>query len=532
MPRRGRELAEEAARLRSRGWTYKQIAARWQEQHGFNPRVAFRHACGLTQQQVADRWNERWPSDNDSPKTGKHLAYWEAWPGETGRAPSLETLNRLAFIYQCSTADLLESEDYSYLDTASGGIDESQAAAVEPADNSAGGELIVKPPDMPLAAAGQTGAETASPVIALTNALASGELDYDTLVHLLRVMAYYMKRRDFLHRISRAAGVAAATPLVGALNPDERDRMVGIIHDPSRVDASAIDNVRTILWACRRQDGSLGPQAVLDTVLAQTRFTEIMLAGEPPEALQSRLLSLYAELRGFTGDLLFDLCEYESAGVAYEHARTLTHEAGNTALAANVLSNLSRLATWQGRPREGIDYALAAQGWAVQTESPRTRAYAASVAARAYASDGQHALALKVLEQECDAVDGGWADADRHASWLYNNARAAYLTNASVCALARKDSGIAADKADEALAENKPFVQQNAFTILLRAEARIQQGEIEAACVDMAHAADLLARNTAERAQSQLRMLRSSIGPNVKTAALAELDERLRGWRV
>jgi transcriptional regulator with XRE-family HTH domain len=250
----------------------------WQEQHGFNPRVAFRHARGLTQQQVADRWNERWPSDKDAPKTGKHLAYWEAWPGETGRAPSVETLNRLAFIYQCGAADLLEGENYSHLDTAIGGSDESQAAAVEPADNSAGGELIVKSPDMPLAVAGQTDAEAASPVMALTSALASREVDYNTLVHLLRVMAYHMKRRDFLHQISRAAGVAAATPLVGALDPDERDRMVGIIRDPSRVDASAIDNVRTILWACRRQDNAFGPQAALETILAQTRLTEIMLA--------------------------------------------------------------------------------------------------------------------------------------------------------------------------------------------------------------------------------------------------------------
>jgi transcriptional regulator with XRE-family HTH domain len=116
VPRGDRQLADEAARWRAQGWTYKQIAEEWQQQHGFNARVAFRLAHGLTQQGVADRWNERWPSDTDSPKTAKHLAYWEAWPDASGRTPSLDTLNRLACIYQCSAGDLLGGEDHSGLD--------------------------------------------------------------------------------------------------------------------------------------------------------------------------------------------------------------------------------------------------------------------------------------------------------------------------------------------------------------------------------------------------------------------------------
>ncbi|GAA0911835.1 hypothetical protein Vau01_103760 [Virgisporangium aurantiacum] len=93
MARSARSYHEEAEQLRAHGWTYREIVARWRDRHGFNSRVAFRLAHGMTQADVAQRWNEQWP-DSDAPKTGKHISYWEIWPGPAGRAPSAETLDR------------------------------------------------------------------------------------------------------------------------------------------------------------------------------------------------------------------------------------------------------------------------------------------------------------------------------------------------------------------------------------------------------------------------------------------------------
>ncbi|MFY1703000.1 hypothetical protein ACN28G_14845 [Micromonospora sp. WMMA1923] len=115
--RSAQSYEREADDLRASGWTYRQIAVHWQQRYGFNPRVAFRLAHGLTQADVAQRWNEQWP-DTDTPKTAKQVSYWEIWPGPAGRAPSLDTLNKLAFLYRCSAGDLLGGEDHSHLDTA------------------------------------------------------------------------------------------------------------------------------------------------------------------------------------------------------------------------------------------------------------------------------------------------------------------------------------------------------------------------------------------------------------------------------
>jgi hypothetical protein len=118
MARSARSYELEAEQLRAAGWTYQRIAAEWRRRHGFNSRVAFRLAHGLTQADVAQRWNEQWP-DPDSPKTAKQISYWELWPAPSGRCPSVETLNRLAYLYRCSAGELLDGEDYSHLDSGS-----------------------------------------------------------------------------------------------------------------------------------------------------------------------------------------------------------------------------------------------------------------------------------------------------------------------------------------------------------------------------------------------------------------------------
>lgn len=114
MARSAKSYRHEAERLHAAGLSYAEITARWVEEHRLNPRVSARLAHGLTQQQVADQWNSLWP---EQPVTAKNLSYWESWP-QGGRAPSVETLNKLALVYRVRAGDLLGGADYSHLDEA------------------------------------------------------------------------------------------------------------------------------------------------------------------------------------------------------------------------------------------------------------------------------------------------------------------------------------------------------------------------------------------------------------------------------
>ncbi len=111
-------LRAQANSLRQQGWSYRRIAGELQRRHHLNARLAFRLAHGWTQEEAARRWNERW-SGEGPPKTGKNFSYWETWPARGGRAPSPETLKRLAELYLCRPGDLLDGEDFGARDTGS-----------------------------------------------------------------------------------------------------------------------------------------------------------------------------------------------------------------------------------------------------------------------------------------------------------------------------------------------------------------------------------------------------------------------------
>jgi hypothetical protein len=127
-PKPRRERAERARTLRARGESWVGIAELFRPRYNVNARVAFRYAHGWSQGQVARLWCERWPDD---PKTSKNISYWELWPAESGRTPSLAVLARLAELYECSVGDLLaDLPNYRHHDHANGQPAEADAVAV------------------------------------------------------------------------------------------------------------------------------------------------------------------------------------------------------------------------------------------------------------------------------------------------------------------------------------------------------------------------------------------------------------------
>ncbi|MBV9160792.1 MAG: hypothetical protein JO309_09305 [Pseudonocardiales bacterium] len=165
-----------------------------------------------------------------------------------------------------------------------------------------------------------------------------------------------MKRHDTLRTLSWATTAAS----VGhSLDPDEHARVAAVLSNPGRVDAQTIEHIKAVLWRCERQDDTLGPQGVLDTVLAQRNLARALVP-ECPADLRQRLLSVLSDASRQAGWLSFDLHDFTSAEYYYEDARTLAHEAENIELGAIVLCGMSHLATWQRKPRTGIAHAVAA----------------------------------------------------------------------------------------------------------------------------------------------------------------------------
>lgn len=100
-------IADLRGQLQAQGQDMAEIAQHVARDEKINLRAAWRLAHGLSQQEVADRYNAQFPPGSDAALiTAKQVSYWETWP-HSGREPSLTTLGRLARIYGCTIIHLI-----------------------------------------------------------------------------------------------------------------------------------------------------------------------------------------------------------------------------------------------------------------------------------------------------------------------------------------------------------------------------------------------------------------------------------------
>jgi tetratricopeptide (TPR) repeat protein len=460
------------------------------------------------------------------------------WPADTGHAPSFDNLDKLAQLYECGVADLLvDCPDYRHLDDAHGAEPETpNLPATRHAAGAADSNTITPLIDLLSGeVAIQLGPSLLVPPESATALLLRlQEIDFNELAQVISMWAQRinpnLNRRELLGKLSTAFALAAATPILDVANPDERQRVARVLDDPSRLDLATLVHTEEILQRCRLQGDVLGPRVALQTALAQRHLMDT-IAKDAPDALRPRALSVHAQLSQLVGWLLFNLGDYRNARHYYDDARTTAHDAQDADLVTYVLCTMSHLATWQDKPRVGIDHAIAASAWAEQTGNPRTRAYAADVAARAYAADHQAGRCNQALDHEYAMLDTVNPD-EPVSSWWYFHDQSFYWATKSGCALQLGSPEAALEAVTTSLGMFDPANLHNfAFTLLFRGEAYIQQGEITEACKTIGDVASLTAVNTSKRIDQHISQLRGTLGPWAQTKPVQELDDRLVAYR-
>ncbi|MGI9001069.1 MAG: hypothetical protein ACR2GH_05325 [Pseudonocardia sp.] len=499
--------------LRTSGASWVEIAAALRKRFQLNARAAFRHAHGWSQAQAADEWNKRWP---DELKTFKAFSYWELWPSSTGHAPEFDNFSRLAELYECAVSDLLaDLPDFRHLD-----------AAAHPHTPAAASKV-------PAAPSGGCRLDSTALLLPGDATLFLQQLHEVDFTELIQVIVMWMQRldpsvnrRELLSKLSAGYTLAAVTPLFDMLNLEEHDRVARFQQHPENFDLAALSYVERMIINLRRQGDVLGPQLTLHSVIGHRQLAR-RLARAAPAELQPRAVSAYAELTQLLGWLCFNMGDYRSAAHYYDDARTAAHEAQNVELVAYILCTMSQLATWQGKPRVGIDHAVAAAVWAEQAHSPLARAYAADVAVRAYVADNQPDKYRETLDREYAALHATRADEPTAAWWYFYN-ESFYWSTESKCALklGRPDSAI--DALDKSLPLTDPTnVHDYTFRLLFRAEARIQQAEITEASRLVADVTRLTAGSSSQLIVQRITGIRGLLAPWERAQPVRELDEQL-----
>jgi tetratricopeptide (TPR) repeat protein len=528
-PRSHKQQREQLVRsLRSEGKSWVEVAEALRQRYRFNARVALRYAHEWSQRQAADEWNRRWP---DELKTFKSFSCWEQWPSRTGHAPTFDNFSKLAELYECAVSDLLvDLPDFRHRDTTAGPretvltVCKPDAELVVPSDVAVWARTAGIPlPDTFVALLMQHLGSLVLPAREARTTPRDRDRAYHQLVQFLRSWAHTMDRRDVLGLLAWAASAASVFPATAG---DEQARVASVLGGSSRVDAQTIEHIEAVLWHCRRQDYALGPQAVLNTVLAQRDLARALVA-DCPAALRPRMLSALSEASRQAGWLSFDLKQFDHAGYYYEDARALAHEAENTGLGAFVLCEMSHLATWQGTPRIGIDHAVAAGQWANRTDDLRLRAYTADVAARAYAADGQRDACLTALDTAHTAL----TTVDDQTPSYSTYDEAIHISIRGGCHLELGEADRAVSYAQQSLETlDRSLSRDVAMTIIDLGEAYAQCTEIDEAARLLGDAGDIAAGHSSVRLIGRLQQARASMQPWQHTVAVRALDDRLAAY--
>lgn len=314
-----RERAALVERLRGEGKTWSQIASVFRKKYRVNGRVAMRMAHRLSQREVADEWNSRWPDDI---KSFKNISYWEQWPSSTGHQPSLVALGRLAEIYQCSIADLVaDCADFRRLDE-SNNVRPSARERIS-VDRRSHSPSEEKPP----------GDESDSTPESALAALLAKDGESHNMSELLR--------RTFLKR-----GLFAAT--LPAIGLDELKHISAALTDARRyADVEVVNYFERRLADCAASDGTCGPKQSIPIALGLVAAIE-EIAKDAKPAVRRSLLLVGSQVAEFVGWLYRDTALPDLAGYWRDRAAEWAQAAGDFPMQGYVLLKKSQ-AAWDER---------------------------------------------------------------------------------------------------------------------------------------------------------------------------------------
>jgi tetratricopeptide (TPR) repeat protein len=291
---------------------------------------------------------------------------------------------------------------------------------------------------------------------------------------------------------------------------------------------SLVSKVERRVAQLRRMDDFVAGGDLHELVERELRATAALLRDAAyTEQLGRRLLIALSELCQLTGWVTGDAGLYALAAHYYSVGVKAGHAAGDTALAANLISTLAYQVSNVGNRREAILLAQTAVTGAQRTATPKTKALIKERVAWAHARVGdrvQTERALAAVERE---FSSGLNPDD--PEWVY------WLTEQEIQVMAGRcyvELGMperAVPLLSGALAHyDERMTRELALYTSWLAEARIGMGEVEAAVGDATRTLELTEQTSSARSDDRVKLLRRKLQPYKDLLTVREFEELVR----
>jgi tetratricopeptide (TPR) repeat protein len=281
----------------------------------------------------------------------------------------------------------------------------------------------------------------------------------------------------------------------------------------------------------RRLDNLHGGGAVLDQ--ARNHFHQLMSWRQATNELiqRQRIAFVTARSASFLGWVSCDLGRWAEAGGYYRQAVELAAEAQDLALHCHLLNGMSNVLAECGRHAEALNFADAAVERAGTSVHPAVQWYLRADRAELHAAAGNinecHAdrdAAESFLTRIDDGEAPPYAITHDEPGWDLRVGQLLLRLGASTPSL-RRQGWLAIDRARETWPV--AYARAAAGAYASSAQARVQQGEIEAAASFTRQAFEVASRTGSVRNLRRAQEARAALAPHRRTRAVRDLDDYL-----
>jgi tetratricopeptide (TPR) repeat protein len=258
------------------------------------------------------------------------------------------------------------------------------------------------------------------------------------------------------------------------------------------------------------------------------RVTNLLKQPQPPE-IRRRLCSTAGQLAGMAGNVEFDLHRPDKARALYGVARAAAEQAGDPAVSAWVLGNISYLLEQRGELERALEAAQGGVSFASQCTVTTQHVWLALREAELHASLGNLRSMRTALRRADQAMQQARLEERRPGIDFFTEAKLpAYKAS---CYMLVGQSQPALECSTEALNQLDPSARSRSFVLLDHATILVGLGDAEQAC---SIATDFLAATPAAeqtpRLVRRVQDFRRTLIPVSTAGAVREFGEALRLW--